>query len=189
MRLRLSLLVFPLLVFCLSLTNSAVASAASPHVFVYCFRDQCDGVWPHDTEGTGGSHCVSASGALVDLYAVSLKDKDGRVEGTLHLFESAYNIGGPNGCDTAWATVYANTTYMNEVNISTVRLHSPSGGDDNRTQTITWDWPNYSTGQWLDAAMAGMEPESPQDCIHAWAHWQDRYLTWHDANTLDFCRV
>jgi hypothetical protein len=174
--------VFFLLSLFMSVPGVHAAVAARPLLHVNCYNDHCDGVWPHDTDGTGGSNCVSG---ITDWYQVALKDRDGRTEGTLHLFESYV-------CDTQWATVYANTTYMTEVNIYTVRLHNiyPSAGDDDRTfGPLTAHWPNYVQNQWIDNAMAGEEtPDGGiQDCIHAWVHWQDRYFTWHDTNTPAEC--
>lgn len=167
-----------LLLFCMLPLNASARAIQRP-AYVWCLTDGCDGVLPHATQGSGGSYCLSN---IEDRRSVNLTDRDGRVEGTLHLFESIT-------CATQWATVYANSTYMTALNVYTWRLHSnyPNSGDDDKSEESSWQFPYYSQGQWLDVWMLGEDYENPDDCLHAEAHWEDRYGTWRDTNTSAWC--
>jgi hypothetical protein len=148
---------------------------------VYCAADTCDNVFPHATDH--GSDCVSN---ITDQASVNLVDKDGFTEGVLHIFSS-------NNCHTFWGTIKP-VLYMTAFTTHSYRIltNSPPEDDDTYgTQNGGFTWPNYSDGTWYDAPMVGYDGDpnyvNKYNCAHGWAHWEDRYGTWHDINTSDIC--
>jgi hypothetical protein len=193
MRMRISLIFLVPVLLLLSLFRSAGAVQAAtvirPHSGHYCANDTCDGLLPHDTDG--GSNCLGG-GNLYDMWSYALKDVNGLTEATMHVFQSAQNAQS-NGCGTFWATVYMNTTYPGQINVSTVRIHTnyPTRGDDDVTKgPIICVFPGCLQNSWRDGEMAGYDvvytESGANDKIHGWVRWTDRYGTIRDVNSPDF---
>jgi hypothetical protein len=150
---------------------SVYHNVTHPHkpAAVNCYRDTCDGIFPHTTDG--GSNCVSRS--LTSVGSLPLYDDRGQIEGHIQ----GYNSG---GCNATWPSVYTDTTYMKFFQVYILR----DTQDDPVVYHLDYYWPNYPNHAHNDGWMEGHDPEPAGlgECFSYYVEWQDRDGVYHDSS-------